>query len=168
MKGKLTSGIVFLSVSGGTLNRKLLHAVLFKNSHVVHLILNLNYPRQNIFKGPVFMFLFKNAFIQAGFEDSSFLPPLFQHTFSSLLKQKPPKTSPTKSRGSMAVSMREVDPVFQGAGQKEYPSVSSLLLVTISILIPASRFVPRMACAIIFLISVVLLFQISSPCCHGF
>jgi len=26
----------------------------------------------------------------------------------------------------MAVSMREVDPVFQGAGQKEYPSVSSL------------------------------------------
>ncbi|XP_062229452.1 villin-3-like isoform X1 [Phragmites australis] len=42
-----------------------------------------------------------------------------KHTFSSLLKQKPPKTSPTKSRGTMAVSMREVDPVFQGAGQKD-------------------------------------------------
>ncbi|XP_066374154.1 villin-3-like isoform X1 [Miscanthus floridulus] len=42
-----------------------------------------------------------------------------KHTFSSPLKQKPPKTSPTKSRGPMAVSMREVDPVFQGAGQKD-------------------------------------------------
>ncbi|CAL5039770.1 unnamed protein product [Urochloa decumbens] len=42
-----------------------------------------------------------------------------KHTFSSLLKQKPPKTSPTKPRGAMAVSMREVDPVFQGAGQKD-------------------------------------------------
>jgi hypothetical protein len=55
-------------------------------------------------------------------------PPLFQHTFSSLSKQKPPKTSPTKPRGNMAVSMRDVDPVFQGAGQKEYPSLASLLL----------------------------------------
>ena len=95
-----------------------------------------------------------------------FFSSLFQHTFSSLLKQKPPKTSPTKSRGPMAVSMREVDPVFQGAGQKEYPSVSSLLLVTISILIPACRFVPRMSRAIIFLITVILLFRIS-PCCHS-
>ncbi|RCV22068.1 hypothetical protein SETIT_4G190500v2 [Setaria italica] len=42
-----------------------------------------------------------------------------KHTFSSLVKQKPPRTSPTKSRGTMAVSMREVDPVFQGAGQKD-------------------------------------------------
>ncbi|XP_052158793.1 villin-3 isoform X1 [Oryza glaberrima] len=42
-----------------------------------------------------------------------------EHTFSSLLKQKSPKTSPTKPRGSMAVSMREVDAVFQGAGQKD-------------------------------------------------
>jgi len=66
----------------------------------------------------------------------------------------------------MAVSMREVDPVFQGAGQKEYPSVSSLLLVTISILIPARRFIPRMSCAIIFLSKVLLFFRIS-PCCHS-
>ncbi|PNT75386.1 hypothetical protein BRADI_1g31417v3 [Brachypodium distachyon] len=42
-----------------------------------------------------------------------------KHTFSSLLKQKSLKTSPTKSRSTMAVSMREVDPVFQGAGQKD-------------------------------------------------
>uniref|UniRef100_A0A0E0LE94 HP domain-containing protein n=1 Tax=Oryza punctata TaxID=4537 RepID=A0A0E0LE94_ORYPU len=42
-----------------------------------------------------------------------------KHTFSSLLKQKSPRTSPTKPRGPMAVSMREVDPVFQGAGQKD-------------------------------------------------
>jgi hypothetical protein len=49
----------------------------------------------------------------------------FQHTFSSLLKQKSVKTSPPpKSRGTMAISMREVDPAFQGAGQKEYPSVA--------------------------------------------
>jgi len=52
----------------------------------------------------------------------------FQHTFSSLLKQKPPKTSPTKPRGNMAVSMRDIDPVFQGAGQKEYPSLASIPL----------------------------------------
>lgn len=82
MKGKLTSGIVFLSV--GILNRKLLHAVLSKNSHVIHLILDFNYPRLNIFKGSVFMFLFRNAFIQACFEDSSFLfPPVSAHLFFS-------------------------------------------------------------------------------------
>ena len=78
MKGKLTSDIVFLSV--GTLNRKLLHAVLSKNPHVIHLTLDFNYPCQNIFKGSVFMFLFKNAFIQACFEDSSF-PPCFSTPF---------------------------------------------------------------------------------------
>ena len=78
MKGKLTSDIVFLSV--GTLNRKLLYAVLSKNPHVIHLTLDFNYPCQNIFKGSVFMFLFKNAFIQACFEDSSF-PPCFSTPF---------------------------------------------------------------------------------------
>ncbi|XBI69081.1 hypothetical protein VPH35_048196 [Triticum aestivum] len=44
-------------------------------------------------------------------------PP--QHTFSSLLKQKPGRTSPPRSRGTMAISMRDVDPAFQGAGQKD-------------------------------------------------
>jgi hypothetical protein len=78
---------------------------------------------------------------------------LFQHTFSSLVKQKPPKTSPTKSRGTMAVSMREVDSVFQGVGQKEYPSVSILLLVTLSTLIPLCCFIARISCAIISLTS---------------
>jgi len=68
---------------------------------------------------------------------------LFQHTFSSLVKQKPPKTSPTKSRGTMAVSMKEVDPIFQAAGQKEYPSVSILLLDTLSTLIPLCCFIAR-------------------------
>src|SRR4051812_20747240 len=48
----------------------------------------------------------------------------FQHTFSSLLKQKSLKTSPPKS---MAVSMRDVDPAFQGAGQKEYPSIAHFI-----------------------------------------
>ena len=82
MKGKLTSDIVFLSV--GTLNRKLLYAVLSKNPHVIHLTLDFNYPCQNIFKGSVFMFLFKNAFIQACFEDSSFLfLPVSAHLFFS-------------------------------------------------------------------------------------
>ena len=76
---------------------------------------------------------------------------LFQHTFSSLVKQKPPKTSPTKSRGTMAVSMKEVDPVFQAAGQKEYPSVSIFLLVTLSMLIPFCCFIARISCAIISL-----------------
>ncbi|KAM0835312.1 hypothetical protein ACQ4PT_063010 [Festuca glaucescens] len=43
-----------------------------------------------------------------------------KHTFSSLLKQKSLRTSPPpKSRGTMAISMREVDPAFQGAGQKD-------------------------------------------------
>lgn len=65
MKGKLTSGIL----SVGILNRKLLHAVLSNNSHVIHIILVFHYPRLNIFKGSVFMFLFKNAIIQACFED---------------------------------------------------------------------------------------------------
>ena len=76
---------------------------------------------------------------------------LFQHTFSSLVKQKPPKTSPTKSRGTMAVSMREVDSVFQGVGQKKYPSVSIFLLVTLSMLIPFCCFIARISCAIISL-----------------
>ena len=51
----------------------------------------------------------------------------FQHTFSSLLKQKPLKASPPKPRATMAVSMRELDPAFQGAGQKEYPSLAYFL-----------------------------------------
>ncbi|XP_047053719.1 villin-3 isoform X1 [Lolium rigidum] len=43
-----------------------------------------------------------------------------KHTFSSLLKQKSLRTSPPpKSRATMAISMREVDPAFQGAGQKD-------------------------------------------------
>ena len=49
----------------------------------------------------------------------------FQHTFSSLLKQKAVRTSPPKPRATMAVSMRDVDPAFQGAGQKEYPLVAA-------------------------------------------
>ncbi|XP_037416188.1 villin-3-like isoform X1 [Triticum dicoccoides] len=45
--------------------------------------------------------------------------PASKHTFSSLLKQKSAKTSPPRSRGTMAISMRDVDPAFQGAGQKD-------------------------------------------------
>ena len=33
----------------------------------------------------------------------------------------------SKSRGTMVISMREVDPVFKGAGQKEYPSIANLV-----------------------------------------
>ncbi|KAJ3679231.1 hypothetical protein LUZ60_017242 [Juncus effusus] len=42
-----------------------------------------------------------------------------KHTYSSLLKQKSSKiTSPKQSKNNMAVSMRELDPAFTGAGQK--------------------------------------------------
>ncbi|XP_072969994.1 villin-5-like isoform X2 [Typha angustifolia] len=42
----------------------------------------------------------------------------FKHTFSSLLKTKPSKTTSTKPKSKMAVSMRDLDSAFQGAGQK--------------------------------------------------
>lgn len=49
-----------------------------------------------------------------------------QHTFSSLLKQKSPKSNTARSKG-MAVSMRDLDSAFQGAGQKAYPFTAIFL-----------------------------------------
>lgn len=68
----------------------------------------------------------------------------------------------------MAVSMREVDPVFQGAGQKEYPSVSSLLLVIISVLIPLCCLIPRISFALVPPITFLLLFQNNCCCCPSY
>lgn len=49
------------------------------------------------------------------------LPVLFQATLVSVFKPKFRKYKELKSRNNMAVSMRDLDPAFQGAGQKAYP-----------------------------------------------
>lgn len=52
-----------------------------------------------------------------------FLFPLLhylQSTFGSLLRSKQGKGTSTKAKG-MSVSLKDLDPAFQGAGQKAYP-----------------------------------------------
>lgn len=58
-----------------------------------------------------------------------FVHLIFQSSLESNLKVRETNNSSTSPSDHMAVSMREVDPAFQGAGQKAYPCALFTILV---------------------------------------